>query len=250
MLEICKTVSTLGGIPLRDSITCYLKMKRNQTILSIIWGLTIILCGYALYRLLQLPDRIEWFQLYGQLYYVIIFASIYIFILAVIGVVTRLLKKDISKPILNGIKWSILMLIITIGIGIFSGQRKVSETVEQMGKEWKLQQQQDSTNYINLLDSLNTIIRSESANYIALIERGLIKRQNGQYEASISDYELALKIKTDDFNANLEMGYSLVLIDKKVEADEYFRIAANLDTNSYFAKTNRHYIDNEKKNGR
>jgi Flp pilus assembly protein TadD len=39
------------------------------------------------------------------------------------------------------------------------------------------------------------------------------------------------------------MGYSLLLIDKKETAEKFFRRAANLDTNSYFAKTNRHYID-------
>jgi len=140
-------------------------MKRNQTIQLIILGLTTILGGYALYGLLQLPDRIEWFQLYGLLFYIILFAGVYILILTVIGIVTRLLKKDISRPIFKGTKWSILILTITIGGGIFSGQRKVSETAEQRETEWKLEQQQNSTDDIARIDSLNTIIRSDSTNY-------------------------------------------------------------------------------------
>jgi len=220
-------------------------MKRNQTILSIIIGLTTILGVYVLYTLLQLPDRIEWLQLYGLLYYVIIFVGVYILSLTAIGIVTRLMKKDISRPIFNGTKWSILILIITIVSGIFSAQRKVSETVEQMETEWKLRQQQDSTDYINRLDSLNTVIRSDTTNYKALVERGLIKRHKRHDEASIKDYKKALELKPYDFNANLEMGYSLGLMGKKEQQDSFYRIAAQLDTSSYFAKKHPEYLKEE-----
>jgi len=54
-----------------------------------------------------------------------------------------------------------------------------------------------------------------------------------------------LKIKPDDFNLNLEMGYSLGLLDRKEEAVKFYRLAANIDTSSYFARTNRQYIDNK-----
>ena len=157
-------------------------MNRNQIILSIILGLTTILGGYALNTLLQFPDRIEWFQLYGLLFYIIIAATVYILILTVIGFVTRFTNKDLSKPIFYGTKWSILILIITIGSGMLSGQRKLSETFKHKRTEWELEQQKDSIDYISRLDSLNTIIHNDSKDYKALVERGLLKRK---YEENV-----------------------------------------------------------------
>lgn len=220
-------------------------MNRNQTILSIILGLTTILGGYALFTLLQLPDRFEWFQLYGLLLYIIIFAIVYILILTIIGFVIRFTNEGISKPVFKGTKWSILILIITIGSGILFGQMKVSETSEQMRKEWELQQQKDSTDYVNRLDSLNAVIQNDSKDYKALVERGLMKRYKGQNEPSIVDYRRALEIKPDDFEANLQIGYSLGLVGEKKQQDSFYRIAVSLDTTSYFAKNHPEYLKEE-----
>jgi tetratricopeptide (TPR) repeat protein len=126
----------------------------------------------------------------------------------------------------------------------FNNWRQETDQAEKRNKELENQFNQRQ------LDSLDNEISNSPDNYLALIQRGLLKRKNGQVEESISDYELALKIKQDDFNANLEMGYSLELLDKKEEAEKFYRKAANLDTSSYFAKSNRHYIDNKKKNSR
>lgn len=221
-------------------------MNRSQTILIIILGLTIVIGVYSMYLLIRLPIGIEWFQLYGLVFYVILFAAIYIFLLAIAGFITRLFKKDFSRPMLNGIVWSVPILAVTIGIGIFTGQRKVSETEEQMDKEWNSQYKHDAMVFKNHLDSLNSIIRIDSTNYTALVERGLLKRKSGQFEASIDDFKKALHINSRDFKANIEMGYSLQIMNRKEEADKYYKIAANLDTNSNFAKANRHYLYNEK----
>lgn len=96
--------------------------------------------------------------------------------------------------------------------------------------------------YQERFDSLTVVIESQPKNYEALVERGLMKRHKGQYEASIKDYQKALDINPQDFKANLEMGYSLGLIGKKEQQDSLYRIAARLDTNSYFAKRNPEYL--------
>jgi len=216
-------------------------MKRKQIVLATIIGLTTIVGGYALYVLFQLPDRIEWFSHYGVVIYVIMFAGGYMLLLTLVGAVAGLLRSDISRPIFQGLKLSFIVLSITIGIGVLAGQVNVSRTAKQMNMEWEMEKQQNELDKINRLDSLNTIISLDPSNYRAIVERGLMKRKNGQYESSVSDYKMALEINPNDFKANLEMGYSLGLLNKIQEQDSFYRIAVNLDTTSYFAKKNPQY---------
>ena len=220
-------------------------MKRNQVVLSLIVGLTAILGGYILYVLMQLPDRVEWFSLYGPVLYFTMFASGYILLLTIAGSVARLLLSDISGPIFQGLKVALIILPTTIGIGLVSGQVKVSRTAKQMNRESEVARQQNVVDQSNRLDSLNAVIRLDPSNYRALVERGLMKRKIGQVESSISDYTMALEINPNDFTANLEMGYSLGLLNRKLEQDSFYRIAVDLDTNAYFARKNRQYKYNE-----
>jgi tetratricopeptide (TPR) repeat protein len=112
-------------------------------------------------------------------------------------------------------------------------------TEKGLQQEEKLEKEK----YASKMDSLNKVIERQPENYEALVERGLMKRHKRQDEASIDDYKKALEIKPDDFKANLEMGYSLGLLGKKEQRDSFYRIAARLDTSSYFAKSHPEYLE-------
>lgn len=196
-------------------------------------------------------DRHEWFSVSVLFYYTIGLTVLYLALLTIIGLtIKRIKNNETGKTILKTTGISFFLILVTLTVNFinsnkdFNNWRQETDQAEKTNKELEIMFLQKQ------LDSLDNEISTSPDNYLALIQRGLLKRKNGQVEESITDYELALKLKPDDFNANLEMGYSLGLLDKNEEAETYFRIAANIDTNSYFARTNKQYIDNEKKNSR
>jgi tetratricopeptide (TPR) repeat protein len=207
--------------------------------------LTLLLCSLIFYVFFDNSDRHEWFSVGILFYYAIGLTILYLALLTIIGLtIKKIRNNEIGKTILKTTGISFLLLLVTLTVTSiksnkdFNNWRQETDQAEKRNKELENQFNQRQ------LDSLDNEILNSPDNYLALIHRGLLKRKNGQVEESISDYELALKIKPNDFNANLEMGYSLGLLDKKEEAEKFYRKAANLDTSSYFAKSNRHYIDN------
>jgi tetratricopeptide (TPR) repeat protein len=176
---------------------------------------------------------------------------LYLALLTIIGLtIKRIKNNETGKTILKTTGISFFLLLITLTASFIKSNKDFNKWRQETNKAEKTNKEIEILFHQKQLDSLDYEISTSPDNYLALIQRGLLKRKNGQVEESIRDYELALKIKPDDFNANLEMGYSLGLLDKNEEAEKYFKIAANIDTNSYFERTNKQYIDNEKKNSR
>ncbi len=210
-----------------------------------------MLCSLIVYVFYDNTDRHEWFSVGVLFYYAVGLAFLYLISLTIIGfTIKRFKDKKRGKAILKTTGISFLFLLVTFSVTSiksnhdFKNWRQETDQAQQTNKELEIKLLKKQ------LDSLDNEIATKPDNYLALIQRGLLKRKDGQYEASVSDYKLALTIKPDDFNANLELGYSLGLLNKKEEAEKYYRIAANIDTNSYFSRTNRQYIDNENKNNR
>lgn len=196
-------------------------------------------------------DRHEWFSVGILFYYAIGLTFLYLALLTIIGLTIKRFKSNLTgTAIIKTTGVSFILLGITLTTTFIKSNHDFNKWSHETDQIEKANKELESQFIKTQLDSLDKGIANSPDNYLALIQRGLLKRTNGQVEESISDYELALKIKPDDFNANLEMGYSLQMLNRKEEAENYYRIAANIDTSSYFAQTNRHYIDNEKKNSR
>ncbi len=199
----------------------------------LILGLTTILGVYTLYLLLDLPERIEWFQLYGLLFYIILFAIVYLFVLTVIGIVARLLKNDIHRPIFRGTIWSFLLLTVTTFVGSFIGEKKVNKTEAQMATESKLDQQRDSIDYLNRLDSLTIITKKDTLNYEAIVAKGVMKRNKGLWEASIIEYKKALEINSNYFCAHSELAYSDLILKNYNESLFHYKKALAIDSSAF-----------------
>lgn len=213
--------------------------------------MTLLLCSLIFYIFFDNSDRQEWFSVGVLFYYAIGLTFIYLAVLTILGLTIKRFKSNLTgKAILKTTGISFLLLGVTLTATFIKSNQDFNNWKQETNQTEKTNKELEFQVHKKQLDSLDKEIANSSDNYLALIQRGLLKRKDGQFEASISDYELALKIKPDDFNANLEMGYSLERLDRKDEAESYYRIAANLDTSSYFAQTNRQYIDNEKKNSR
>jgi tetratricopeptide (TPR) repeat protein len=213
--------------------------------------LTLLLCSVIFYVFFDNSDRHEWFSVSVLFYYATGLTVLYLALLTIIGLtIKRIKNNETGKTILKTTGISFFLLLVTLTVNFIKSNKDFNNWRQETNQAEKTNKELEIVFHQKQLDSLDNEISTSPDNYLALIQRGLLKRKNGQVEESITDYELALKIKPDDFNANLEMGYSLGLLDKKEEAETYFRIAANIDTNSYFARTNKQYIDNEKKNSR
>jgi tetratricopeptide (TPR) repeat protein len=192
-------------------------------------------------------DRHEWFSVGILFYYAVGLTFLYLISLTIIGLTIKRFKdKEIGKMILKTTGLSFLFLLVTFSVTSIKSNHDFKNWKQETDQAQLTNRELEIKLLKKQLDSLDNEIANKPDNYLALIQRGLLKRRDGQYEASVSDYKLALTIKPDDFNANLELGYSLGLLNKKEESEKYYRIAANIDTNSYFARTNRQYIDNEK----
>jgi tetratricopeptide (TPR) repeat protein len=209
--------------------------------------LTLLLCSLITFVFFDNSDRNEWFSAAVLIYYAIGLSILYLALLTIIGfTIKKIRNNETGKTILKTTSISFLLLLFTLTVTSIKSNRdynnwkKETEQAEMTNKEFEFQL------YQRKLDSLDNENSNSPNYYLTLIQRGLLKRRNGQIEESISDYKLAIKLKPNDFNANLEMGYSLELLDKKEEAEKYYRIAANIDTNSYFSKTNRQYIKKKK----
>ena len=188
-------------------------------------------------------DRHEWFSVSILFLYSVGLVVLYLTALTIIGFVTRFLKMtDTSKSIFKTTGLSFLIILAFMIFTNYSMNRDFNIWKAQTEKDSIQAEKLEQEKYTLKMDSLNEVIEKLPDNYEAIAERGLMKRQKGQYEASIIDYKKALNINPDNFKANLEMGYSLGLLDRKEEQDSFYRVAARLDTSSYFAKKHPEYL--------
>ncbi len=216
-----------------------------------ITALTLLMCFLIVYIFFDNSDRHEWFSVSVLFYYAIGLTFLFIAILTIIGLTIKsFINNQTGKTFLKSVKVSALMLLTTLTVTFIKNNRDFRNWKRESEMTEKLNKEIENQLFKKQLDSLNNVIANSPDNYLAYFNRGLLKRNGGQFESSILDYELALKIKPDDFNTNLEMGYILERLGRKDEAEIFFKLAVNIDTNSYFARKNSHYIDNEKKNGR
>ena len=208
--------------------------------------MTLLLCSLIFYVFFDNSDRQEWFSVGVLFYYAIGLTFLYLALLTITGLTIKRFKNKLTgNAILKTTGISFFLLAITLTTTFSKSNQSFNNWKHKTDRAENTKKELESELPKNQLDSLDKEIANSPDNYSALFQRGLIKRKSGQVEASISDYELALKIKPDDFNLNLEMGYSLGLLDRKEEAVKFYRLAANIDTSSYFARTNRQYIDNK-----
>jgi len=205
--------------------------------------LTGLICLGVGFMFLDNSDRHEWFSVSILFLYSVGLVVLYLTALTIIGFVTRFLKMtDTSKSIFKTTGLSFLIILAFMIFTNYSMNRDFNIWKAQTEKDSIQAEKLEQEKYTLKMDSLNEVIEKLPDNYEAIVERGLMKRQKGQYEASIIDYKKALNINPDNFKANLEMGYSLGLLDRKEEQDSFYRVAARLDTSSYFAKKHPEYL--------
>jgi len=222
-------------------------MKYKIAILS----LTIFLCIWIGIQFLDNSDRNEWFSLSILTFYVLGLIILYLIGLLIIGLIFKGFKKlQIASVIFKMTRISSIFLIITFLTVFIKSNIDFNKWHTNSQNEWKAKEHYETEMLLKQIDSINLIIRNDSSNYKAFVQRGILKRHLGKFDSSLVDYQNALRIKPDNFDANLEMGYSLTVINQNEEAEKYYRIAANIDTNSSFARHNPQYIKRNKKNGR
>ena len=222
-------------------------MKYKIVILS----LTIFFCIWIGFQYIDNSDRNEWFSLGVLTFYVLGLIILYLIGLLILGLIFKGFKKSqIASVIFKMTGISSIFLIITFLMVFIKSNLDFNKWQTNSQREWKTKELNETELILKQIDSVNLIIRNDSSNYKAFVQRGILKRHLGKFDSSIVDYQVAIRIKPDDFDANLELGFALNAINKKNEAEKYYRIAANIDTSSYFAKQNPQYIERNKKNGR
>lgn len=216
---------------------------RHFYIHLIILILTVYIC-YIIGSLLLINDnRTEWFSSSVFFIYSIGFTFCYIVTLTIIGFLFRFLKRTVeAKTVFKMTKLSAIILFIFLVVSLIISQNDYYKWKVKSDNETRQREINSEIICKKKLDSLNKIIELQPHNFNALFERGLMKKEKNQYEASIDDYRKALKIKPNDFNANLEIGVCFGLLGKKVQQDSFYRLAARIDTNSYFARSNPQYL--------
>lgn len=204
---------------------------------------TALLCFGVRFILQQKSDRHEWFSVSTAFLYSLGLVGLYLIILTMIGFITRVAKNtETSKSIFRTTKLSFVILFLFMLYSNYSLNKEFNKWQAQSEKASTDRLKLEQEHYQTRMDSLDIVIRSQPGNYNALVERGLLNRRNGELKASIADYQRALNINPHDFKANLEMGYTLGVLGKKQEQDSFYRIAAQIDTNSVFAKRHPEYL--------
>ncbi len=189
-------------------------------------------------------QRNDWFSL-GVLSY-LLSTLIIIFTIAFFLLFLNKKKLKIDK-LIKPLGLSILTIISTFIFSFFYTQNEQREWKEKNNFSITENEREEKLNY--KIDSLNKILQYNPDKFDLIIQRGLLKRELGNIEASIIDYKKALEIEPNSFRANLELGFSLKIIGKEKEADIYFRNAVKIDTNSYFSKRNPKYRNSNKTSG-
>ncbi|MCU0423601.1 MAG: hypothetical protein MUC81_12405 [Bacteroidia bacterium] len=153
---------------------------------------TVVLCFFMLYVIYHNSKQHEWFSLSIMFYYAIGLSILYLIVLITIGLIVKGFKNNqAGNSIVKSARFSFILLLITLIMNF---------VISTTGfNQWKYEADQAGHTNSELkkkvvqkrLDSLDQEILNSPNNYLALIQRGLLKRQNGKVEESISDYESA-----------------------------------------------------------
>ncbi|RDC63816.1 hypothetical protein AHMF7616_02425 [Adhaeribacter pallidiroseus] len=84
--------------------------------------------------------------------------------------------------------------------------------------------------FISTVDSLRSIIDSDSSNSNAFFVLGLTYRHNGEWERSVKNYKKAIEVDSTKSKYHSELAYSLSILERFEEAIKHYEIAYSLDT--------------------
>lgn len=82
------------------------------------------------------------------------------------------------------------------------------------------------------LKILDDSIAKNPSNYNAFFEKGLIFRHNGNWSASIIEYNKAIEINPEFFNAYTECAFNYSYIHDSINALQYYEKAHSLDSSN------------------
>jgi tetratricopeptide (TPR) repeat protein len=217
---------------------------RSKSIVQIIIYASAILMGvYPFFLILQLGSNAQWFQFWGLFLYFVLSYICYWLVLLLLVFIVKFFNTELYLIISRITRGIALFLLGSLVVQFIIGQIIISDFEKKEEQQSGVIYFSDSLSYVKRYDSLDSVIKYDSMNYKAIVQRGRMKRNKGKWAEALLDNKKALKINSNDFHANWEMGYCLQYFRKFKESEIYYRKAANIDTSSYFAKSHPEYLN-------
>lgn len=221
-------------------------MKNINPLFKIL-GITIVIVAFKLNSIFSLDGSAQAAVMVYDTIFTAIFSVIYLVILFVIGNIASRSDKQKSKMIHRAALISIIPLALLIILDIATFNRRLKKVEIIQNRIFQQYINRDSILLQRQFDSLTIILQSDTNNFEALMKRGLIYKSKEEWDNAFKDFTNAYKLKSDNFDVNMEMGvyYGVFKNDFSVR-DSFYRKAAQLEPNSYFAKNNPWYLHPKK----
>ncbi len=211
---------------------------KESIIAYIISGVIYLIALFSIFPLLGNENEVEWFG--TGIYHLLLLIgwSSFFVIFLLVGVVLNKSKLRIPwKKTLRVFKMSSLGTMIIVGFGSIKYSIDFNNWQKKSRAESEKFEKKEELRFHSIVDSLQSIINSGSANSITFYKLGLTYRHNGEWESSIENYEEAIKIDSTEGNYHSELAYSQSILGYYDEAISHYELAYSLDSTQKWIKS-------------